>query len=90
MLEPTAIQQVEPGTSAHSKPNAIRNSFDYSASIFFLQSPISKNPLPSQALTRSNRDLQPRPALGLESARKWNPAKVQIRGGSISYDSVTW
>jgi hypothetical protein len=90
MLEPTAIQQVEPGTSAHSKLDVIRNSFDHSALIVFIQSPISKNPIVCRALTRSNTDLQPRPAWRLESARKWNPAKVQIRGGSISYDSVTW
>ena len=90
MLEPIAIQQVEPGSSVHSKPNAIRNSFDYSALIVFIQSPISKNPLPCQALTRSNTDLQPRRALGLESARKRIPAKVRVRGESISYYSVTW
>ena len=79
MLEPTAVQQVEPGTSVHSKSDVMWNSFCYSASILFLQSPISKNPLPCRALTRSNTDLQSRPALEVVYTRKRNPAKVDSK-----------
>ena len=82
MLEPNAIQQVETGTSIQLKPDVMQNSFNHSASILFLQSPISKNPLTCHALNRSNIYLQSRPSLGMASARKRNPAKVQIRGGS--------